>query len=635
MNGVCGAEVPAEGVRDGAWQRLSRGREQKRRRRSPRGLLGAPAAVLSGALAAVLLMVGIPVPPSAEAYSSWVHEGGAVSDWGAGSVGMEFVDLESLLPRSVAPGSDLAKNMMEAWTKEQELHIGVQHQDPWLGGGRREDTPARKLLQQASIMNDNEIPQYDKDEARFIKKNCAVDVVARINRACAVISETIPFYYVDQETRTLRENATLVSTTIRIVCWGSSDYPDPFADIDKTSYLQFSVGQGFKGMQTACGVNPAFKVQCFGSNDLTQDEQLQDRSGQAEPPDGKFSQVSVGGLHACALCNDEDTCAATPGGSMWCWGNNRMRQGNVPSIRQTSVVSAIRYSYVSAGYEHTCGFRTDNFLTCFGSNLDGQIRMPNARQATENQEDGFLSPATSYGCCHDCTKCDCTTQAYGGVGARCRESAKLSLGWYHTCVIRAGCDVQCAWTTSDCSKGTSNKWYDTDSSCFCASCVRPHEVECFGYGAWGNAISPPGKFKVIASSFDYTCAIYADCNDKDITNVIVEGTGKSQCDLANTVTCWGRNNKKQASPPADMCDAAVRALALALARINNTIFETPAPPSKRLPCVCTPEKGCDCLSQYPRLEFEKANGVGTLGASAGGALAAASLAWMAAAAAAR
>ena len=124
--------------------------------------------------------------------------------------------------------------------------------------------------------------------------------------------------------------------------------------------------------------------------------------------------------------------------------------------------------------------------------------MPGANLATENQEDGFISPASSYGCCNDCKKCDCNTKAYGGVGSRCREGAKISSGWYHTCVVRGGCDVQCAWTTSDCVSGQASNWYAPGTSCFCPSCVRPHEIECFGYGAWGNAISPPGKFKLVS-----------------------------------------------------------------------------------------------------------------------------------------
>lgn len=77
-----------------------------------------------------------------------------------------------------------------------------------------------------------------------------------------------------------------------------------------------------QGMQTACGVNFDFKIQCFGSNDRTDDDK---REGQATPPDGKFKQVSVGGMHACALCNDPVTCKDL-GSSMNCWGNNRMKQ---------------------------------------------------------------------------------------------------------------------------------------------------------------------------------------------------------------------------------------------------------------------------------------------------------------------
>jgi len=38
------------------------------------------------------------------------------------------------------------------------------------------------------------------------------------------------------------------------------------------------------------------------------------------------AQVSVGGLHACALTLDEVAKDYAGGKSMICWGNNRMRQ---------------------------------------------------------------------------------------------------------------------------------------------------------------------------------------------------------------------------------------------------------------------------------------------------------------------
>jgi hypothetical protein len=48
-----------------------------------------------------------------------------------------------------------------------------------------------------------------------------------------------------------------------------------------------------QGLLTACGISFGQKIVCFGSNDGTVDEASKFRAGQAEPPDGKFSQVMV------------------------------------------------------------------------------------------------------------------------------------------------------------------------------------------------------------------------------------------------------------------------------------------------------------------------------------------------------
>ena len=47
-------------------------------------------------------------------------------------------------------------------------------------------------------------------------------------------------------------------------------------------------------MQTACGINPDNKIQCFGTDDVTGDTPDTLRQGQASPPDGKYTQVGVG-----------------------------------------------------------------------------------------------------------------------------------------------------------------------------------------------------------------------------------------------------------------------------------------------------------------------------------------------------
>lgn len=445
--------------------------------------------------------------------------------------------------------------------------------------------------------------EKDQQEAKLVVEGgCVIDLKGVVNRACALITETVPFYYIDVKTQSMQVNESMISTNVRWVCWGSTIWTDPFPDIDRNAFLALAVGQGFKGMITACGIDRSGKLLCYGNNDPTISQEGLQVVGQAEPPEGRYRQVTVGGLHACATVDDDITYEQV-GASLTCWGNNRMRQSTVPKVEQISVLYRIDYAFVSAGYEHTCAIRTDQRLVCWGSNFDGQIRVWDSELATEEKDGGYLSRRAAYGCCHDCQHCDCSTTTYAGVGARCEEIKRVSTGWYHTCVIRAGCDVQCINNNAFCRAGTVPQWYAPGSDCTCTSCSRPHELECWGYNAYGNSEVPAGQFKQVMASFDFTCAVYAECNGRDVVDAIVPGRQESQCALANTVICFGRNNKGQVSPPNDICDGADRARLEAEARFNNTVFATPPPPTPRPPCVCTPS-GCDCLGQMPRLQFQ-------------------------------
>lgn len=154
-----------------------------------------------------------------------------------------------------------------------------------------------------------------------------------------------------------------------------------------------------------------------------------------------------------------------------------------------------------------------------------------------------------------------------------------------------------------CTSGTAATWYQKDTQCSCNACSRPHELECWGYNAYGSTDAPPGKFKTVSVSYDYSCGVYAECNGHDVVDEIVPGTEKSQCELANTVICWGRNLFGQVTPPKDICKGADRARLVAEANFNQTTLGTPPPRPERPACVCTP-RGCDCLGQMPRLEFQ-------------------------------
>ena len=84
--------------------------------------------------------------------------------------------------------------------------------------------------------------------------------------------------------------------------------------------------------------------------------------GQASPPAGRFSAVSAGGEHTCALRES---------GEIECWGARWRSPPTGPP--------AGRFSAVSAGYEHTCALRKSGGIACWGSNDEGESSPPAGR----------------------------------------------------------------------------------------------------------------------------------------------------------------------------------------------------------------------------------------------------------------
>jgi hypothetical protein len=78
----------------------------------------------------------------------------------------------------------------------------------------------------------------------------------------------------------------------------------------------------------------------------------------AGPPAGSFTQVSAGGDHTCGFRTD---------GSLSCWGKNWYGQASPP---------AGAFTQVGLGQDHTCGLKSDGSLVCWGLNADGQAAPP-------------------------------------------------------------------------------------------------------------------------------------------------------------------------------------------------------------------------------------------------------------------
>ena len=154
----------------------------------------------------------------------------------------------------------------------------------------------------------------------------------------------------------------------------------------------------------------------------------------AEPAPGRFSQVSAGGLHSCAL--------RVRRRSSICWG----------WIRQAGLAEAPagRFSQVSAGCDaHTCALRTDGGLACWGYNGDRQTEAPAGHFSQ-------VSAGLRHGCAlHADRSLVCWGHAnYGATEAPAGRFSQITAGHEHSCALRGDAGLVC-WGSNENGLGQS------------------------------------------------------------------------------------------------------------------------------------------------------------------------------------
>ncbi len=125
-----------------------------------------------------------------------------------------------------------------------------------------------------------------------------------------------------------------------------------------------------------CALTPGGDAYCWGNNSLGQlgDGTTTDRSMPVAVVGGHaFTSLTTGSRH---------TCGVTTGGEAYCWGHNDSGQLGVPtgtacggrscSTAPVLVSGGLTFASISGGTEHTCGLTGDKAY-CWGSNVMGQL----------------------------------------------------------------------------------------------------------------------------------------------------------------------------------------------------------------------------------------------------------------------
>lgn len=166
-----------------------------------------------------------------------------------------------------------------------------------------------------------------------------------------------------------------------VECWG--EYEQFFTPIPSGIFTQISASGSEHPL--TCGLRTDGTVECWGEGEWAW--------GEASPPPGQFSQVSVGYNHVCGVrtngtveCWPDSvlfrppsgtftqvsagwmhTCGLRRGGAIECWGSDSHGE-TIPPVGN--------FTQVNAGALYSCGVRTDGTIECWGNNSEGQSTPP-------------------------------------------------------------------------------------------------------------------------------------------------------------------------------------------------------------------------------------------------------------------
>ena len=297
----------------------------------------------------------------------------------------------------------------------------------------------------------------------------------------------------------------------------------------RTGYIAVS-----SGWEHSCGLRSDGEIKCWGRS-------WGNEAGQPDAPAGPFTTVSAGSNHNCGLRTS---------GEIECWGHHLEFVRGPQSPGDGNHYKAIqpdappgRFTAVSAGLGHTCALRESGAIECWGNNHTGQTNAPPGSFTAVSAGDGYTCGLRKSGAIN----CWGTEQE---IPPPVGSYTAVSVGRGSACAIRTSGEIACwGWadTTSYNHDGTYTKSssltrnvptgrFSTISAGSGSACAirTSGEIACWGGNTARQNDVPDGRFTTVSTSYSH----YANI---DHTCAIRESSG--------TIECWGSNNWGQATPP--------------------------------------------------------------------------------------
>ena len=257
--------------------------------------------------------------------------------------------------------------------------------------------------------------------------------------------------------------------------------PPPDSGDPMTGYSMLSVGGS-----TVCAirtVDQGIDCQLLGASHLAD-------FGQATPPEGRFSAVSVGALHACALSTD---------GTATCWGQpDETDQGKL-------ALSGGSYLGITAGLTTSCAWTEDHVLSCVSDATDESdltretdVRAADAgpRNTLRLRTDGRIVVDPDGEHFAQSTRFDepFSTAAMGGT---------------FTCGLTESGSIHCAGDDFHGQLQAPNGVFSTIDAGVVHACALAADgtATCWGNDAYGQAQPPTEPLTAISTGADVSCGL--------------------------------------------------------------------------------------------------------------------------------